>query len=166
MIWGIYDQFYGVKAQASHIGQTRGHYSVEIFKADFPQFFNDSGDSHLPLTVLDDFINQANGTITPDKWLDSWRYCSGLFVAHQATMYLRTIGAGAGGSTPTAQAAAMTGQIIGNVASAGLGDASVSYDSNAGISGTAEWGDLNMTTYGQLLANKAKLIGMGGSYVL
>ena len=50
--------------------------------------------------------------------------------------------------------------------SATLGDSSVSYDTSALTAGTENWGDLNATQYGQLLATKARLVGMGGSYVL
>lgn len=31
---------------------------------------------------------------------------------------------------------------------------------------TERWGDLNATQYGQLLATKARLVGMGGTYVI
>ena len=55
---------------------------------------------------------------------------------------------------------------MGMVKSATLGDASVTYDTTAITQGTADWGDLNSTTYGQLLANRAKLVGMGGSYAI
>ena len=52
------------------------------------------------------------------------------------------------------------------VKSATLGDSSVSYDTTAVTKGTEDWGDLNSTTYGQMLANRAKLVGLGGSYVI
>ena len=165
-MYGVFNQFYGVLAKASNIGQQAGNYTSEMFKADFPQFFNSLGDCHVPETVLAEFISQANHIILPDKWFDGWRYAAGLFVAHNATMYLRTLPSGANHSTETPAQAAALGQVIGTVKSATLGDASVSYDDGASTSGTVEWGDLNATTYGQLLANKAKLIGMGGSYVL
>ena len=155
-------QFYGVKARASNIGFKTGNYTAEMFKADFPQFFGSEGDCWVPETVLTELIAQANSSIQPDKWLEGWRYACGLYLAHNATMYLRTFQE----STPSAQAAANSGQILGNIKSASLGDASATYDDGASSSATADWGDLNLTTYGQLLANKAKLIGMGGSYVL
>lgn len=159
------DQFFGVKARAANIGQRKGNYTAEMFQADFPQFFSSVGDCHLPQTILEEFISQANWIIVPDKWLDGWRYAAGLYVAHQATMYLRSAGNFVNGSDSPAQAA-MTGQVIGTIKSATLGDASVSYDDGSSTYGTEAWGDLNATTYGQMLANKAKLIGMGGSYVL
>lgn len=155
-------QFQGVIARASNIGFERGNYTEEMFAADFPQFFNSAGECHLPATILAELLAQANSSIQPDKWLESWRYACGLYLAHNATMYLKTFKE----STETPQAAAMTGQVLGTVKSASLGDASATYDDGAASSATADWGDLNLTTYGQLLANKARLIGMGGSYVL
>ena len=55
---------------------------------------------------------------------------------------------------------------MGVVKSAGLGDSSVSYDTDALTKATADWGDLNATQYGQLLAAKARLVGMGGTYAI
>lgn len=55
---------------------------------------------------------------------------------------------------------------MGVVASAKLGQDSVTYDTDALTKATEDWGDLNATQYGQLLATKARLVGMGGSYVL
>lgn len=86
----------------------------------------------------------------------------GLYVAHYATLYLRTYSDGS--DTPT-QAAA-TGALVGVVKSATLGDSSVSYDTSALTKATENWGDLNATQYGQMLATKARLVGLGGSYVI
>ena len=58
------------------------------------------------------------------------------------------------------------GALVGIVKSATLGDSSVSYDTTSVTQGTADWGDLNGTTYGQMLANRAKLIGAAGSYAI
>ena len=62
--------------------------------------------------------------------------------------------------------AAASGALVGVVKSATLGDSSVTYDTSALTAGTESWGDLNATTYGQMLANRAKLIGAAGSYVI
>lgn len=159
--WGS-PQFFGVRVAAANIGQSAGDYTVEDFQADFPQFFTAEGQPLVPATMLQEFVTMANVSMQPDKWLDSWRYAVGLYVAHYATLYLRTYSESS--STP-AQAAA-TGALVGIVKSATLGDSSVSYDTSAITQGTADWGDLNATTYGQLLANRAKLVGMGGSYAI
>lgn len=155
-------QFYGVIARASNIGFKTGNYTEEMFKTDFPQFFSSEGNCWVPEAVLTDLLAQANSSIQPDKWLESWRYACGLYLAHNATLYLRSYKA----ASASPEEAAMSGQILGTVKSASLGDASATYDDGSATSATVNWGDLNLTSYGQQLANKAKLIGMGGSYVL
>lgn len=155
-------QFYGVRAMAANIGQSQGNYTAEMFREDFPQFFNTEGVCLVPTSMLTEIINMANACVQPDKWMESWRYAAGLYVAHYATLYLRTYSP----SSPTAAQAAASGALVGVVKSATLGDSSVTYDTSAVTKGTEEWGDLNATTYGQMLANRAKLIGLGGSYVI
>ena len=156
-------QFFGVRAEAANITRGHGRYTAELFQEDFPQFFGrGSGAPLLPSAMLEEFIRQANAAITPERWGDGWRYAAGLYAAHYATLYLRTWSEGS--ETP-AQAAA-TGALVGVVKSAGLGDSSVSYDTDALTKATADWGDLNATQYGQLLAARARLAGMGGTYVV
>lgn len=161
MIYGA-PQFYGVRAAAANIGQSQGNYTAEQFQQDFPQFFTPDGVSLVPCSMLTEIINMANACVQPDKWLESWRYAVGLYVAHYATLYLRTYAQ----SSPTAAQAAASGALVGIVKSATLGDSSVSYDTSALTKGTENWGDLNATTYGQMLANRAKLIGAAGSYAI
>lgn len=161
MIYGA-PQFYGVRAAAANIGQSQGNYTAEQFQQDFPQFFTPDGVSLVPETMLAEIINMANACVQPDKWLESWRYAVGLYVAHYATLYLRPYAE----SSPTAAQAAASGALVGVVKSATLGDSSVSYDTSALTKGTENWGDLNATTYGQMLANRAKLIGAAGSYAI
>lgn len=166
MIWGK-PQFFGVRAAAANIGQTQGNYTAEDFQQDFPQFYTAETEETpaaclVPATMLSEIISMANASVQPDKWLESWRYAVGLYVAHYCTLYLRTY---AESSATPAQAAA-SGALVGVVQSATLGDSSVSYDTSALTKGTEDWGDLNATTYGQMLANKAKLIGMAGTLVI
>lgn len=159
--WGK-PQFFGVKAAAANIGTGVGDYTVEQFREDYPQFFHAEGYFLGSLPMLEQIIQMANVSIQPDKWLDSWRYAVGLYVAHYATLSLR----GYADSNETPQQAAASGALVGMVKSATLGDASVTYDTSAITEGTEDWGDLNSTTYGQILANRAKLIGMAGTLVL
>ena len=154
-------QFRGVQAAAANISQGKGRYTKEMFLEDFPQFFNKALICLVPYGLLGDFIRQANAAISPDRWLEGWRYAAGLYVAHNATLYLQTY---ADTSDTPAQAAA-TGALVGVVKSASLGDSSVSYNTDALTKATADWGDLNATQYGQILATKARIVGIGGSYI-
>lgn len=161
-------QFFGVRAEASNIGHGAARlYTLAMFQEDFPQFFTHGTEdtppvSIAPLSMVEEFIRQANLVIQHSKWLDSWRYAAGLYVAHNLTLYLRTWSEGS--ETP-AQAAA-SGALLGVVKSAQLGDSSVTYDTSAVTAATQDWGDLNATQYGQMLATKARLIGMGDSYII
>lgn len=155
-------QFYGVRAAAANIAQGVGTYTQSMFHEDFPQFFNSDGVPLAPETILNEFITQANNSIQPEKWGDGWRYAAGLYVAHYATLYLRTYAP----SSDTASQAAATGSLIGVVSKATLGDASVSYDVDALTKATEKWGDLNATQYGQMLASRARFVGMGGTLVI
>ena len=159
--WGK-PQFFGVRAAAANIGQGRGDYTVEQFQADYPQFFTAEGISLLPPSMLCKIIDMANTAVQPDKWLDSWRFAVGLYAAHYVTLYLRSYAT----SNETAAAAAASGALEGVVKSATLGDSSVTYDTSAITAGTDDWGDLNSTTYGQMFANRAKLIGLASMYVI
>lgn len=159
--WGK-PQFFGVRAAAANIGQGRGDYTVEQFQADYPQFFTAEGISLLPPSMLCKIIDMANTAVQPDKWLDSWRFAVGLYAAHYVTLYLRSYAT----SNETAAAAAASGALVGVVKSATLGDSLVTYDTSAITAGTDDWGDLNSTTYGQMFANRAKLIGLTGTLVI
>lgn len=159
--WGK-PQFFGVRAAAANIGQGRGDYTVEQFQADYPQFFTAEGISLLPPPMLCKVIDMANTAVQPDKWLDEWRFAVGLYTAHYVTLFLRSYAP----SSDTPQQAAASGALVGVVKSATLGDSSVTYDTSAITAGTEDWGDLNSTTFGQMLANRAKLIGLAGMTVI
>lgn len=161
-MWYWKPQFFGVKAAAANITCGQGNYTVQDFQADYPQFFNKEGTFLGSLPMLEQIIQMANVSIQPDRWLDGWRYAAGLYVAHYVTLSLR----GYAASNETPEQAAASGALVGVVKSATLGDASVQYDTTALTAGTEDWGDLNSTTYGQILANRAKLIGMSGTYVI
>lgn len=163
-------QFFGLVGLAANISDGgRGNYTAEMFQADFPQFYSKGSPEEgvspkllLPAAMLAVFIDEANSAVAPERWGGSWRYAAGLYVAHQAALYLRSFAPGSG----TPKQAAQSGEVVGVVKSAKLGDASVTYDTEALTAATAQWGDLNATVYGQMLATRARLVGMGGSYVI
>lgn len=158
-------QFSGIKAAAANIpasGET-GTYTDTMFLEDFPQFRKAGEDTCLvPDAVLALFLRNANGSILPSRYCDMWRYAAGLYVAHYATLYLKTYSAG---SASAAQVSAK-GQQAGLVSEASMGDTSIKYDNTAVTEAMAKWGSWNATQYGQQLVSMARMIGMGGSYVI
>lgn len=155
--------FEGKKATASGVApSSKGTYTSSMFVQDFPQFTDSDSESFVPDTMLDNFINMANDTISPDVWGTSWRYAAGLFVAHMSAMYLKTYSA----SSDSAAAAVSGADQVGVVKSATMGDTSVSYDASAITAGTEKWGTWNATTYGSQLVTMARQIGIAGSFIV
>ncbi|MBS6644541.1 MAG: DUF4054 domain-containing protein [Clostridiaceae bacterium] len=160
-------QFNGVIAAAANMpasGET-GDYEKKLFLEDFPQFTKNGTEpreSLVPDGILELFITNANQSILPSRYCEMWRYAAGLYVAHFSTLYLKTY---ADGSASVAQAAAK-GQQTGLVSEAGMGDTTIKYDNEAVTAAMAKWGSWNATQYGQQLISMARMIGMGGSYVI
>lgn len=156
-----------LKARASNIVEGKeGAYTEAMFYEDFPQFRKAGTSSgFVPATMMNVFIRMVNSTVSEDRWFEQWRLAAGLFVAHYVTMYLRQNGGAPDGSA-TAKKAADSGALLGIVSSASLGDASVSYDTSAVTQATQQWGQFNLTSYGQQFASIARLYCLGGAYVI
>lgn len=143
----------------------KGNYTSALFQTDFPQFFSKVEGTYtslVPSAILEQFIGLANDSIIPTIWASQWRYAAGLFVAHWSALYLKTY---QDGSPNAASVASKSGQ-AGLVSSAQLGDTSISYDNTAINAGTEKWGAWNATSYGSQLATMARMIGIGGIYVI
>lgn len=169
------EQFHGLISTAANMPQPGevGTYTKEMFLTDFPQFTKKQASevtegeetesqviSLVPETMLQVFVNNANASILPSRYGEIWRYAVGLYVAHFSALYLKTY---SDGSASTARASA-TGQQTGLVKEATMGDTTISYDNEAIAS--AKWGAWNATQYGQQLVTMARMIGMGGMYVI
>ena len=166
--------FMGARSAAANVPQPgeRGAYTAEMFRKDFPQFTKrtppeaEEGEetviSLVPEQMLDMFITQANDSVLPSRWGSVWQYASGLYVAHFASLYLKTY---APGSDSAAQAAGRADQ-VGTIKSAAMGDTSISYDNSAVTAGTEKWGAWNATQYGSQLVTMARMVGMGGMFVI
>ena len=155
-----------LKALASGIVSGKpGAYTKEMLLEDYPPFKNKTtGECFVPAGMLGNFISMCNDIVSPDRWGETWRFAAGLFVAHYATLYLKTIQNAPDGAT-SMSAASASGQMFGVVTSASLGDASVSYDTSAATNLTTNWGQWNLTAYGQQYASLAKMMCMGGAWV-
>lgn len=120
--------------------------------------------SLIPDEILDMFIALANEAIQKCRWFGKWRWATGLYIAHYATLYLRLYQEPSPNNT--ASSAASSGSVLGIVKSAQLGDASIGYDVSAVVSATEDWGAWNSTVYGQLLVTEARWAGLGGTYAI
>ena len=165
--------FEGVKRTAANIAAPgeQGNYTLDLFAADFPEFFKRevaecTGEGvytpMLPETVMQSFVDMVNRTILPDRWGSDYRLAAGLFVAHMTALRLQTF---ADGNSSPAAVAANAGN-VGTVKTATLGDTSLSYDNAAINSGTEKWGTWNLTRYGSQLATMARMIGIAGMYAI
>jgi len=117
--------------------------------------------SLLPERVLASFINMGNKNILEDVWNDRWEYACSLYIAHYSAMYLKTYSDYSNSKDDVAG-----GGVGGGVASSSLGDASISYDNSAINNAAQKWGAWAQTIYGQQLVNEAKLLGLGGAFVI
>ena len=160
-------QFFGLKEIAKNLSNgDKGNYTLEMFKDMFPEFTKtESGVTSfvVPDSIVQMFIDIANNVISPSRYGEMWKLCCGWYIAHRLTMYLKTYNANPNGSIASIVGKASS---KGNVASSQLGDASISYDNKSISEADAKWGELNQTTYGTQLIAQARLIGMGGSYVI
>lgn len=149
-----------LKGVASHIATNgeAGTYDADMFYADFPQFQA----SMMPEGVLTQFITIVNKSVLPSVWGDWWRYAAGLFVAHHAALYLDTY---TDGTNPFESVAAASHQ-KGNISGATMGDTSIQYDNASINAATEKWGMWNATTYGAQLSTLARMVGIGGMYVI
>ena len=160
-------QFHGVAAAAANtpaFGEA-GSYTAGMFLEDFPQFARagtEPRESLVPDGILGAFIGNANQSILPGRYFEMWRYAAGLYVAHFSTLYLKTYSDG----SATAAQAAGSGQQTGLISAASMGDTSIKDDNEAITLAMAKWGSWNATQYGQQLISMARMIGMGGSYVI
>lgn len=157
-------QFYGLIEAAANLTQQgeKGTYTSEMFQEDFPQFVKPEIQCLVPAAMLQVFLQNVNESILPSRYCGMWRYAAGLYVAHFSTLYLKTY---SDGSVSAAQAATK-GQQAGLVSEAAMGDTSIKYDNTAVMAAQAKWGSWNSTQYGQQLITMARMIGMGGMYIV
>jgi hypothetical protein len=115
--------------------------------------------SLIPQPVLQLYINLASASLSQARWLDNWPMGMALFIAHYATLYLRSEGS----VGTTAQQIASSGLAIGLKVSQAAGD--VSQTQEYMTTGWESWGSWNLTTYGQQLITIANIVGIGTMYV-
>lgn len=145
-----------------------GAYTETMFYEDCPQFRDASKTEitgFVPTSMMNVFLKMCNDAVAPARWGEMWRLAASLYVAHFASLWLKNTQGNTNGSA-TASDAAESGTMTGILSGASLGDASVSYDTSAITEATHAWGQWNLTSYGQQFASMARLVAIGGGYVI
>lgn len=109
----------------------------------------------VPLAILTAFLTYAASMFDASRWQTLWPLAMGLYVAHSATIWLKTDG-GTYGSPDQAGGA---GDPLVVTTSKSVGDLSTS---GSLPEGGEAWGAWSLTAYGQLLAKNLRLMGAGG----
>ena len=115
----------------------------------------------IPEEALNIFLDMANKNILQARWFEKWKYACALYVAHYSTLYLQNYKEQSEGVAEAGE-----GKPSGLVSSTSLGDASISYDNSVITQSLQKWGIWATTNYGQQLVNEAKLIGIGGAFII
>ncbi len=112
----------------------------------------------LPAPALYAYIAFASASLQQQRWLDAWVLGMSLFVAHYATLYLRSDG----DRTSSPGRAAAAGLARGITTSKGVGGVSQGIETVKGLDSWSAW---NTTEYGVQLATIGKLVSLGGMYI-
>lgn len=130
--------------------------TAETFLAFYPQF------TSAPEAVLAEYLTQAQGICSEDRWCDMANEGIRLYTAHKLTLYLRTFVAS--GATNAQVAAA--GEAKGMKTNKSVGGVSIGMSESSATTGIEGYGDFKTTEYGIQFMTKARLVGLGGMYVL
>jgi len=138
---------------ANMVYGTNPAYASTDFLGMYPKFTD-----LVPDAVLSAYVTFANACLVQARYQDAWTIVMGFFIAHFLTLYLQSDG----NPASTAAQAAQQGLARGIQVSKSAGDVSVSYQAVEGLDRWAAW---TLTSYGQLFASTAKVIGSGSSYI-
>ena len=112
----------------------------------------------IPPAVLQMYVNLASSQLSINRWgQGQWQIAMAWFIAHYATLYLRS--EGSYGSTPGQVAA--SGLTRGIMVSKSAGNVSATIKVPEGLE---EWGSFLLTEYGLQLITMARVVGMGCVY--
>lgn len=133
-------------------------FNLDDFFTFYPQF---QGVDGLNNEVIEMYISFANEVVNIERWGKQWTLGMCLFIAHFCTVYLMSY------TDPQGSAASViaAGQTKGLVSSKSVGDVSVSYDFSLAMNDVTNWGQFNLTTFGNQFVSLAKLMSKGGMYV-
>ncbi len=133
---------------------TNPPYAESDFFAIYPQF-----QDNVPDPVVTVFLNLAGSCIQQARWGDSWTMGMAWFIAHYCQLYPQSL---ASTSDPVGKIVA-AGAAKSILVSKSVGPVSGSYQ--AVTQGWEDWGQFNLTVFGQQLIGMAALVGMGPMWI-
>ena len=137
-------------------------FTVDDFKAIYPQFWDSAGDSFVPYEVIEMYVGFAYSIVNIARYHESWIVCLCFVIAHFLILYMRTM-------TPDpnddALAVIKAAETRGLVASKSVDGVSVSYDYSTAISDLDGWAAWKTTEYGIQYLTLAKVYNLGGMRV-
>jgi hypothetical protein len=130
-------------------------YAISDFIGIYPKF-----QGRVPNVALQMYITLASASLMLARWQELWSMAMGLYVAHLATMYMRS----EADLTPESPAKkiAVSGLERGIKISQSAADLS---ESSQLLEGMEQWGALAETTYGVQLITMAKISCAGAIWV-
>jgi hypothetical protein len=112
----------------------------------------------ISVAVLNVFINLASASVMQARWQDGWLLGMALFIAHYATLWLRSDGTPAVNGEMAAQQAMRAGIQVSKT----VGDTNTTYQP---VQGIEDWGAWNTTMYGMQFATMARVVGAGSMLI-
>lgn len=135
-------------------------YTCCDFKNVFPLFVIGESVDEIPVEVFNLFKAMADKAIKYDRYKTSWKYCMGLYIAHNLTLYLK-----ASQGDPGTQAVLASSLPVGIASSKSVDGLSISYDFMGAAEDYAGYGTWKLTTYGQQLITMTKMYRGAGMWV-
>ena len=139
-------------------------YTVSDFTATFPIFpvstLETQETGKIPLAVFTMFKTMADKSIKYDRYHSTWKYLTGLYIAHYLYLYVKTQE-----GTPSFSAALKNSIPTGVITSKSVDGLSVSIDFPGMSDDMAGYGSWKLTTYGQQLITLTKPLGHVGMWV-
>jgi hypothetical protein len=108
----------------------------------------------VPFVAILAYIYLATASLVQARWQEQWQFAVALYVAHFLTLYAQSDG----NPNSTVSQAAAQGLSTGIVTAKSVSDVSISFQA---VQGLENWGAWNLTSFGQQLAQFARVIGTG-----
>ena len=145
-----------ITTAANIANSTNPPYTTADFLESYPQF------SVMPPKRLARYLAIANAVVLSARWADLWEEGMDLYMGHKCVLYLRRY-------DPTAidcDAAADTGIADGLTTLNRTAETDIRFDHKEILKGIDGGGEFLTTSFGRDFLSHARLIGLGGAFII